>query len=342
MRSYHRITGTVLLAGLAAAAAHGCSNEQPFESLCLWVADPDNCYRRFRADSMANGETCKPVGDPSPVDLADTANPNGTSNGSFLSRDKLDVCLNAGGGQVVFEPPIDLANYPPAPLAGPITYKMTFKRPNGSDCGSASYTSPHGFSFTINAPPDGGAPASTDATSGGARDAGVPVPYGTFTQTIQPGRDAFDATCPTGESHHFNLSEAEGVSVTDDGGARTSCPLVAQLVPRAALVVNPGGIGLPGAVSFTIHWPPTDVPYPTDAVQSSGTVLQPVPVTYFNCTIAAAPRPCENGVRDLNETDVDCGGTEISPGCPARCTAALACSVGADCESGTCTNMVCM
>jgi hypothetical protein len=331
--------------GVIAAANYGCSTEPPFESVCLWVADPNNCYRRFRADSVANGETCKPIGDPSPVDLADPMSPNGTSNGSFLSRDKLDVCLIAGGGQVLFDPPIDLASYPPSPLADPITYKITFKRPNGSDCGSATYSSPHGFSFTINAPDSGSAASGNTGTgvAGAATgDAGTPTPYGSYTQVIQPGRDAFDATCPTGESHRFNLIEAEGATIAEDGGTRTSCPLVAQLVPRAALVINPGGIGLPGAVSFTVYWPPTgDVMYPRDALAQSGAALEPVAVTYLNCSIAAAPRPCEDGVRDLDETDVDCGGSAVAPGCPARCPGGAACLVGADCQSGTCTNMVC-
>jgi len=339
MRTVHQIAGAALAVGLAAAAIHGCSSEDPFESVCLWVADPDNCYRKFREDSVSNGETCKPIGDPSPVNLVDPTNPNGTSNGSFLGRDKLDVCLIAGGGQVVFDPPIDLANYPPSPLAEPITYKMSFKRPNGSDCGSATYASPHGFSFTINAPPDAGLMATGDA---GTSDAGALTAYGSYTQVIEPGRDAFDATCTTGESHHFNLSEAEGAVGTEDGGTQSQCPVFAQLVPHAALVINPGGIGLPGGVSFTIYWPPTEVTYPSDALEQTGAALQPVAATYFNCAIAAAPRPCEDGARDLDETDVDCGGAELSAGCPARCAAGLACQVGTDCKSGKCTKMVCL
>jgi len=84
------------------------------------------------------------------------------------------------------------------------------------------------------------------------------------------------------------------------------------------------------------------VAYASEALEQTGAALEPVGITYFNCAIAAAPRPCENGATDLNETDVDCGGPEISPGCPARCEAGLACLVGADCESGTCTKMACM
>src|SRR5262249_52602134 len=152
------------------------------------------------------GETCKPIGDPLPVDLADPTNPNGTSNGSFISRDNLDVCLIAGGGQVVFDPPIDLANYPPLVLADPITYKTTFKWPHGSNGGSATSSSPRGFSLPTTPPPDGGAAETNDAgVSTAGADAGPQVSHGSYTQVIQPGRDASDVTCPTGESHHFNL-----------------------------------------------------------------------------------------------------------------------------------------
>jgi hypothetical protein len=327
---------------LGAVAVHGCSSGEQFESVCLWVADPDNCYRKFRADSVDNGETCKPLGDPSPVNLADATNPNGNSNGSFLARDKLDVCYIAGGGQVVFDPPIDLTTYPPSALADPITYKITFKRPNGTDCGAASYTSPHGFSFTINAPPDAGATTSADAgttTVDAGADAGVPTPYGTYTQVIQPGRDAFDATCPSGESHHFNLYDVNGLSATADGGAQTQCPVFTQLVPQASFVVNPGGIDAPGAVSFTIYWPPTDVTYPTEALEQ-GPAIQPVAVTYFNCSIGAAPQLCFNGEKDPNETDVDCGGSEISPGCPQRCGDGQGCVTDCDCDPSLVCNVV--
>ena len=36
-----------------AAAAHGCSDEPPFESACQWLADPENCFREFHEDMLA-------------------------------------------------------------------------------------------------------------------------------------------------------------------------------------------------------------------------------------------------------------------------------------------------
>ncbi|MFT3776058.1 MAG: hypothetical protein QM820_62740 [Minicystis sp.] len=329
----------------AASAVHGCSDEEPFESVCLWVADPDNCYRAFREDSVDNGETCKPIGDPSPVDTS--TGDNGTANGAFLGRDKLDICYIGGGGQVVFDPPLDLSLFPPPLLATPTTYKMTFKRADGTECGSASYTSPHGFSFTINAPANVDASAPTSSTDGGtadAGDAGVPIPYGSYTQVIQPGRDAFDVTCPSGEAHHFNLFEVEGATVTSDGGVETNCPLFANVVPQATFSVNPGGIGVPGAVSFTIYWPPTgsesDAGYPDAALLQTGTPLQPTLVTYFNCSIDAEDKPCSNGAKDGNETDIDCGGAETQTGCPARCGDGQGCVRDCDCDTALTCNVV--
>jgi hypothetical protein len=53
---------------------------------------------------------------------------------------------------------------------------------------------------------------------------------------------------------------------------------------------------------------------------------------------AAGPcASCFDSTTDFGETDVDCGGAN----CKA-CASGLACIVGADCQSGTCTNNVCV
>ena len=74
-----------------------------------------------------------------------------------------------------------------------------------------TYTSPHGFSFTIDAPPDAGTTAVDRRRPGHLprrRRCEAPASRSaTYTQTFAPGRDAFDVTCPSGESHHFNLDE---------------------------------------------------------------------------------------------------------------------------------------
>jgi hypothetical protein len=50
----------------------------------------------------------------------------------------------------------------------------------------------------------------------------------------------------------------------------------------------------------------------------------------------ASPGPCGNGVRDQDETDVDCGGLTCGP-----CPDGSACAVASDCESGNCSSGVC-
>src|SRR5579883_3434727 len=49
-----------------------------------------------------------------------------------------------------------------------------------------------------------------------------------------------------------------------------------------------------------------------------------------------APSSCHDGVKDGDETDVDCGGSV----CPA-CAAGLACLHGSDCQSTFCSNNRC-
>jgi hypothetical protein len=53
-------------------------------------------------------------------------------------------------------------------------------------------------------------------------------------------------------------------------------------------------------------------------------------------TSPAAPT-CSDGIRNGNETDVDCGG----PTCP-KCATGKTCASGTDCVSGVCTNGVCV
>jgi hypothetical protein len=347
MRRRHRFAAAALAVAaplVGALAVHGCSGDPDFESVCLWVADPNNCFRKFLIDQESVQDTCKPLGAPTQVNLA--TGDNGVSNGSFLSREALDVCYISGGGTVVFDPPLDLTQFPAPILALPTTYKMTITRPDGVECGNTSYTSPHGFSVTINDPNAGAGGGTTTGAGGGlvttivdGGDGGPGTPYGTYTQVIPAGGDAFTVTCPSGEAHRFNLYEVEGERITDDGGLRSSCPSVDGLVPKAALVVNPGGVNVAGAVSFAIYWPPvgtgTTYPNSVDAtLDPLGTPINPDPIIYFNCAVGAQPEVCANGTKDGAETDVDCGGTEVRTGCPARCGDGQACVVDCDCADG--------
>ncbi|RLB63662.1 MAG: peptidase, partial [Deltaproteobacteria bacterium] len=41
--------------------------------------------------------------------------------------------------------------------------------------------------------------------------------------------------------------------------------------------------------------------------------------------------PCQNGIRDGTETDIDCDGA-----CPTKCAAGMSCATDADCASNDC------
>ena len=252
----------------------------------------------------------------------------------------LGTCIINSGGQVQINPPLDLSMWPPNAYSPPVTYTFTFQTADSNNCGAATYTSPHGFSITINPLPDGGiagfgggtTTTTTTATATATGDGGrVPMPYGTFTSVIAPGSDAFDVTCPSGETHHFNINEVEGLP-TQNGG---SCPGVADYLPSASFQVFPGGINKTGAVSFAIVYPPIPpASYPADAAAPP----TPNPSTvYFNCTIPAGAELCNDGVKDGAETDVDCGGpqnptADLCGNCPVRCQSGQQCLCDSDCD----------
>src|SRR5580692_12341820 len=94
----------------ALALAHGCSGETAFESVCDWVADPDNCLREFRAgmlaatdgpSNLAPGCTF-PGTTPTQVDLA--KHNDGTPNGAFQTTGMLATCIINSGGSVTVNP----------------------------------------------------------------------------------------------------------------------------------------------------------------------------------------------------------------------------------------------
>ena len=334
------------VAGIA-ASAHGCSDEQPFESVCLWMADPDNCYRELREDMKATANPLSPDnpnGDCTTLGTSTeaTGSTPGTANGSFLTRAMLDTCIIDQGGQVMLAPPLDLTMWPPSPYATPITYTMTFQAADGNTCGTATYTSPHGFSITINPLPDGGVGTARRRNHHRNHDHGhgrrrprPPHPYGTFTEVIAPGRDAFDVTCPSGETHHFDLNEVEGLPGADGG----ACPTYADFLPSASFQVYPGGVNTAGAISFAIVYPPIPAPGAADTYPLDGSA-PPVPnpaTVYFNCTIPGAEPQCGDGVKDGAETDIDCGGPTITldgGACPARCMVGQGCLHDSDCATG--------
>ncbi len=362
------------------AAAHGCSNPESFESVCDWIAFPGNCLREFHNDMLVYGGgtqdnpwgDCRTYPNPAPdggipteaSPIASTlAKKLGTPNGSFLSRTMLDTCILSQGGTVKVDPPIDPTMWPPGELATPVTYTFTLATADGNTCGTATYTSPHGFSIAING--TGGSPSGAGGAGGSASassssgapinvdkivactaglpadteaDGGAHIFSGTYSEVIAPGADLFNVTCPNGESHVFNLNEVDGPPTQADGGPFSACPGLSPSVPSASFQVFLGGVDQVGALSFAIRYPNHCVP-PDAGIVSSEPTQPPDTVVYFNCTIPAKPETCFDGVQDGAETDVDCGGpflpSKCLPGaCPARCVSMQKCAVNCDCADG--------
>src|SRR5512144_1128603 len=110
---YAALAAPLAVAALTSYGCSGCGGEQPIESICRWIADPENCYHEFREDAVdGNGNpSCVLPGTQTEVDQTRSsviAEQLGAPNGAFLKRETLDVCFIASGGQVVFDPPIDL------------------------------------------------------------------------------------------------------------------------------------------------------------------------------------------------------------------------------------------
>jgi hypothetical protein len=180
-------------------------------------------------------------------------------------------------------------------------------------------------------------PTCTAGLPADTEDAGCPTFSGTYSSVIAPGADLFNVTCPTGESHTFNLNEVDGPA-TLDGGTFSACPGLSADVPNASFQVYPGGIDQPGAMSFAIRYPNPCVP-PDAGIVSNEPTQNPANVVYFNCTIPAQPEACVDAVKDGAETDVDCGGPYLPSkcnkgACPARCMVGQHCLIDCDCQGG--------
>jgi hypothetical protein len=287
-----------------AIAAHGCSSGPPLEDFCAFLRDPASCFSAFHKDL---GEKC------GFVDPAD-------AKGSFGSRAMLDICiLTAQGGQVVFDPPLDVTKFPPTE---PV--KVKFIEANGAECGSVEITEQALFTLTINPPP--GADAGADA----AANPGAPLEGGTLAVTGIAGMNTLDLSCParspTGapETHHFNSLQL------------SQCPAFADIAPRAILEGDIGGVNRDGQMRLTIHYPPASGAGlgGTDPRAMEGAVVADL-VTYFDCVIPEAPPLFQDGIKNGGESDIDCGGTPDATNHPARCEKGQACICNDDCAMPT-------
>jgi len=298
--------------------AYGCntSTEPPIEDFCGWLKDPENCFRDFGNDvQQFEGSAANSV--PRCTNLSLNPAPSGAAQlGQFQKRTPLDKCFVAGGGQVVFDPPIDLTL-----LTSTSTISFKMLNADESECMTASWTDFDRFqvNFDPDKIPDGG--TTEDLLTGG-----------TFIYQRKAGRKTVAVACPNGESHYFDTLQVQ------------KCPEYTNVQPRAFVEIVTGGLdatgevpAMPdptaknGAITFSMQYQPES----GDLANATNTT-----VTYFKCIIPPPPERCVNGVQDGEETDIDCGGTPLAgnPTCD-RCQDGNKCILDSDCDSGKCDSV---
>ncbi|KYG07441.1 hypothetical protein BE21_02400 [Sorangium cellulosum] len=314
MRRYVLLAAAVapILAVTAAVTVPGCGEE--FENICEFLDDSSSCYHAFQTETDAQcwtkGEGEGPIG-------------------NFASRDKLDVCFLKDGGQIVFDPPLDIAAFPPT--------SVSFKRLNAQaeECGSVAFSGEFSYSVTAQVPcsqnlVDAGVEECEDAGADGTVKVGR-----TLTLTTPEGRSTLDVSCAGGKSHHFNRVDIQECADTRQD----------RLQPRAVLEASAGNQPPPqpppdggptmtelyeGSVKLRIYYPRSGATVENKETKKKDVELSPDVVEYFDCRIPPPAPLCLNGQKDGLETDIDCGGTL----CTKRCAEGQSCAQDSDCDGG--------
>jgi hypothetical protein len=231
---FRTLLAACLLPLAATGAVYGCSGEPAPEDLCAWLQNPEavNCVSQFHDDLK---DKC------GAIDIA-------TVTGTFGTRTALDICvLTSKGGSVVFDPPVDLVQFPPL-----IPTTMKFVNADGSACGEVSYLSNLSWSLKIDAPVSGtggaGGGGSTSSTGGGDNEShythGTISVSNTREQTIQvscPAPNVVpDGELGMAETHIFNTNQV--LASTESNG----CPQYADILPQAIFELDPGGVARGG------------------------------------------------------------------------------------------------
>jgi hypothetical protein len=280
--------------------AEGCATEPLPQDLCSWLADSNNCYARF-ADDIIAGTTSPRCGQ-----IAKDDEPSESTTGFFQDRTDLSICIITGGGQIIFDPPLDVTTFPPTEIA----FKMLDEK--ALACGEGSFQGAQSYSVKIEA-----------AELEDADD----VLGGSFSISQTAGRERFDVGCPGGqENHNFNALTLE------------RCIGSTPSLPAASLESSPGipgatvnAAGSPGYIRFRVSYPTPNDDSGTGGAAAAGTGEGTTVVEYFNCSIPAPPPACSDGVQNNTESDIDCGG-----GCNAKCDTGKSCNSADDCSSGNC------
>ncbi|MEZ4438072.1 MAG: hypothetical protein R3B72_03240 [Polyangiaceae bacterium] len=275
----------------------GCGTRELPQDICNWLADANNCHARFANDV---GQQCGYAGSRANDPIASTT-------GYFAARDDLSLCIKNAGGQV-------LLGSAPTPDMFPLTeIEFTLLDAKAAECGKVSFVGEQSYQVTINPVDKDNPGASTEPDGSPLQD---DITGGTFSVAAD-GPDVIDVSCPGGEET-FTFNKL----VLD------KCSALTSFQPRAFLDSSPGAPestsspAVDGYIRFQILYPPED---PTDP-NAQGRLIE-----YFNCRIPAPPAPCVDGVKNNDETDIDCGGS-----CAATCAEGQGCNVNADCTSGNC------
>lgn len=312
----------------AGAVLSGCNTQFGNNgNLCGWIADPDNCYRRFaegmQVEGTATDLTAPKCGRPSPGRLDKFASDDPDKpqpTGAFVARDKLDVCIGKAGigGQVVFDPPLDPTAFPPTNFNFKIIDSV------GQECGSGSFGDVVTYSITVkdNVAPSGAGGGGTGGQGTGGADSAGPIFTGTFSSARDVEKEeVVTVSCPTSEVYKFNLFQMN------------QCPQYRDILPAAEVESNPGAPGdgaeipgIPGFVRLRLFYPP--VSGVDESAQEPLANKKPVEVEYFYCEFPPPLPPCFNGEKDGSETDVDCGGVLCNP-----CVSQQTCISNSDCIS---------
>jgi hypothetical protein len=352
-----RIVAAVVLVPLGIAGViYGCgSGEPPIEDLCGWLSNPQNCYRQFAEDV---GTQCI---------APDGGNVGSFGPAVPGMPTMLATCVLNGGGAVTFNPPLDPTTFPLGTTnlgagggggGGPTPTMVAFSLTDefGNECVAGTFSNSYSFSITYDGQPDGGTPVCPE------NDAGAPLstdpancaPFngGTYSEVTQPGRNTLDTTCPVADTYPLDanpdVSDAAAPEETTthhfDSLFVTDCPYYSAILPQAILTTNAGAPappdgttpGVAGSVSFAVYYPPGakangEYPSPPDYSPTASPGIEPTTVTYFTCTVPAALPLCEDGIRDGEETDIDCGG----PICP-KCMDGQDCLSYTDCQGRDC------
>lgn len=299
--------GLFLLAVPAAmvCALPACGDEPLPQDLCNWLKDSNNCYARFSND----------VSTMCGYDYVAGNDPVASATGYFSDRADLSICIKDDptrpniAGQIVFDPPLDVTMFP---LESVGFIALDWQQ---NECGTVAMTNEQTYSITVN---EVLLAEATEAQTPNGNPLDDDIVGGTFSATHDAGRDRLDVSCPgETESHNFNTL------------LLTKCPEVNAFQPRAIVESSPGlpetsaNPATPGFVRFRIEFPPADISDPS---------AQPRVVEYFNCLIPPPPPPCQDTLKNGDESDIDCGGS-----CPAKCVEGQSCIDNDDCVSMNCS-----